>query len=210
MAYVQGPLHSDKARGQFAKSSIFQTYRNRTYVKKYAVPGNTPGHDKMNQSPAQLAHQSQFAAIAAAWSAASASDKASWDVLAEPDHITNYAAYTRENWERVLSGREISTVWPAVEGPKIAGTVTNCGEAPWNPDISGDWVQIEDINGLPAFKHVSLNFWIFYVDGDIGYIAADDKEATVSTQNWIHWISQPEGEYQSATDTVGWFQFTLI
>jgi hypothetical protein len=210
MAYVTGPLHSEKASGQIAKSAIYQTYKNRTFVRGYAVPGNTPGHDKMNQSDAQLAHQAQFAAIAAAWVAASDSDKTSWAAIADQDRITNYAAYTRENWKRVLSGREITTVWPPAAAFPVDAELTKVGDPPWEPDITGNFHQIEDIDLLPAYQHNSLNYWVFHTAFYGSYVISDNLDLGSSVHAWVNGSHDAEGSYVPLSQASGEFQLTLV
>jgi|WetSurMetagenome_2_1015567.scaffolds.fasta_scaffold18656_4 hypothetical protein len=161
MAVVEGPLHSETASGQFAKTTIYQTYRGKSYAKKYAVPGNTPGFDKMNQSAAQLTHQAQFVLIAAAWSAASEINKATWAPIALRDRITRYAAYTRENWRRVLSGRAVTVVWTSDNEKVTAATVIN-GTPAASVNVLGAYYVATTYNNLPVYYRVLDDAYIIW------------------------------------------------
>lgn len=184
MARVMGPLHSESASGQLAKTTIFQTKGRNTYVRKYAVPGNTTGTSKMNQTAAQLAHQAQFKAIAEAWTSADITDQITWDVIAIPEKITRYNAYTRENWKRVLSGREITTVWPPLESKTTSYTVTGDPEDPPNPDPSGVYEQIDDINGMAAFYCSEKAFWLYYEPNYDEYVISDAPNNEDNNYTW--------------------------
>ena len=138
MAQVTGPLHSETASGQIAKATIFQHYNGKTYSKAYAVPGNTPGHDKMNQTPAQLAHQARFRDLAEQWAAATTAEKASWLPLALRDNVTPYNAFTKDAWERIAQGRTPVTYYAGTNRYRIysGGTITP-NPARWNPTWNG-------------------------------------------------------------------------
>jgi hypothetical protein len=158
MAVVDGPLHSDKASGQVGKTAIFQTYKGRSYAKKYAVPGNTPGHDKMNQTPDQLAVQAQTKSLMQHWKTISAIDQATWDALAIPARISRVNAYLRENYLRIGTGREPTDVWPPIEttpGTSVTGATT--------PDATGSYAPIDDFNSHPAWQRTAPpNMYIFW------------------------------------------------
>ena len=130
MAYVTGPLHSLEASGQIAEEIIFQTYNGRTYAKAYAVPGNTPGFNKMNQKPAQLAVQAITKSLMQAWKTIAPADQATWDALAKPNRISRVNAYLKYNFARHTIGLDPTEVYPplppAVPGANLytGGTVT--------------------------------------------------------------------------------------
>lgn len=113
MAQVYGPLQSESASGQFAETLIFQPYRGKTYVKAYGKPDWT-AHPP---TAAQLAVQAMNKSLMEAWPAISAADKATWDALAIPARISRVNAYLRENFNRLRSGQDLTTVYPAIEYP---------------------------------------------------------------------------------------------
>lgn len=49
MCKVTGPMHSDGASGQFAKSMVFAGWKGVSYVRKYVVPANPMTADQGDQ-----------------------------------------------------------------------------------------------------------------------------------------------------------------
>jgi hypothetical protein len=151
MAYVRNPLHSRAARGQVGKSAIFQTYHGRTYAKAYAVPGNTPGATKMNQSPAQLALQATTKELMQAWPALTEEQKASWDALAKPKEILRVNAYLKYNFCRLAVGLPTTPVYPPAT-TETHGVLITEGATPFDPTVAGHYDEAELVNGRKSYS----------------------------------------------------------
>jgi len=136
MATVKGPLHSTAASGQFGKAMIFQGYRNRHYVKRYAFP-NLKSHPA---TPAQLAIQAQTKTLMQHWPDIAPADQATWDALAIPARIERVNAYLIENYKRFMAGLTPRDQWPFPAQTRIytGGSAT--------PDLS-KW--------MPAYEHMN-------------------------------------------------------
>lgn len=163
MAYVNGPLHSKTAAGKIAKTTIYQTYRGRTYAKAYAVPGPTPGHATMNQTPAQLEIQAFTKALMQHWPEISTADQATWDALALPKRISRVNAYLRYNYARRAVALDPTDVYPPATPPVVAITVGYYEEMP-DPDCTGDYALIGEYDGQPLYERIAppafLIMWI--------------------------------------------------
>ena len=155
MAHVTGPLHSQTASGQYGKSVIYQTYGGRTYAKKYAVPGNTPGSDKMNQTNAQLNVQATIKLLMEHWTTIEKAEQKSWEVLATPAGYAPVNAYTKENFKRIASGQSITNVWPAAEPNANPANVIvgHVGAINPSPNCQGTYIFREyDSDGNPVWE----------------------------------------------------------
>jgi len=117
MTKVLSPLFSLSAHGRIDQALIFERSRNGHYVKPYNFPRKPP-------TAAQLAHRETFAALAAAWTAASDEHKNSWTPLATAREITNYDAYTLVNWKLIEQGLSPTTLYTPPGPPTPPEPVT--------------------------------------------------------------------------------------
>lgn len=121
MATVTGPLHSDAARGQFAKQLIFQRRHGRTVVKKYAAPVEPNTAD-------QLAVQAETKLLAQLWETLTPQQQLTWLELAYDRGYSPANAHFVENWKRYIQGLDPTPVWPPVVetfDPSTYGVATN-------------------------------------------------------------------------------------
>ena len=199
MAVVTGPLHCDSAIKQVGKKIIFQQRKRGFVAKKYAAPTGDP-------SPSQLEHRNQFAALAALWSAANDEDKASWSPLADPTAITNYAAYTKYNWQRLFAGLEPTTHYPPP--PAIQTCTVEPGDPPASPDCSGTYERIADYHGYPAFERKTGNTYYIWADaaGEVACIAVPpfgEPTDILWIREFFGVIEQMNGMYENGGDCDG-------
>jgi hypothetical protein len=166
MATVKGPLHSTAASGQFGKAMIFQGYRNRHYVKRYAFP-NLKSHPA---TPAQLAIQAQTKTLMQHWPDIAPADQATWDALAIPARIERVNAYLIENYKRFMASLTPRDQWPFPAQTRIytGGSAT--------PDLSKWMPAYEHMNRIDAFGNeifadidcTAINTWTAYnLDGTL-------------------------------------------
>jgi hypothetical protein len=154
MAQVFGPLNSQSASGQFAKTMIFQRYNDRNYVKAYGKP------DWVAHPPTelQLNVQQSTKSLMEAWPAISAPDKASWDALAIPARISRVNAYLKENYRLGLSGQMLTTFYPATEYP-LHFTATGVT----SPVTAGLYVFQQDLwAGQPYYLCTATNTYLYW------------------------------------------------
>lgn len=175
MARVTGPLHSNTASGQLAKTLIFQTYRGRSYAKKYAVPGNTPGFDKPNQSPAQLAVQALTKSLMQHWPEISTEDQATWDALAIPQRIERVNAYLKYNYARNAVGLDPTDVYPP--GPEYLPPLKVVTGEP-TPDVTGTW----GYDGEFTSHGITASSWKKIIGGSTFYLWCGDG---AGQQRWF-------------------------
>lgn len=200
MAIVKGPLHSESAQGQIGKTLIYQESMGRSIVKSYAVPGNTPGYDKMNQTAGQLAVQAQTKALMQHWLEISPTDQATWDALAVPARISRINAYLKENYRRIRGGEPLLDGWPDIYSTLVAAVVTAGDPAP-NPDCTGDYLRIADYKGHACFQRTTaFKFVVYYIISVNKYVIADDFYADYSNAGWTRIGTDPEGLYEGEHD----------
>ncbi|HUW85011.1 MAG TPA: hypothetical protein VMZ31_19695 [Phycisphaerae bacterium] len=186
MAIVKGPLHSESAQGQIGKTLIYQESMGRSIVKSYAVPGNTPGFDKMNQTAGQLAVQAQTKALMQHWLSISPTDQATWDALADPERITRINAYLKENYRRLRGGEPLLDGWPDIYSTITALIVTAGTPAP-NPDCTGNYQRIADYQGKPAYRRTSDQaFFVYYIAAEVSWFIDDALGTIYEDAGWYN------------------------
>jgi len=196
MAIVKGPLHSESAQGQIGKTLIYQESMGRSIVKSYAVPGNTPGFDKMNQTAGQLAVQAQTKALMQHWLDISPTDQATWDALAVPARISRINAYLKENYRRLRGGEPLLDGWPDIYSTLTALIVTAGSPAP-DPDCTGNYQRIADYDGKPCYRRTSDQaFFVYYIPAEIAYFIADTIGLPYEEAGWQNYGSAPFGNYE--------------
>jgi hypothetical protein len=201
MAIVTGPLHSTDAAGQIGKAIIYEHWRGRHYAKAYCVPGNTPGYEKMNQTPDQLAVQAETKILMKHWPEIPPADQATWDELAIPARTERINEYLKENWKRFRSGRPQLDGWPDIETPTIDYVMT-AGEPAPDPDCTGNYTQIADHNGKPAYKRLSTPVYYVYYDTDTTCYAIDEDLGTAPSEAlWYLSSETPGGTYDPVNGT---------
>lgn len=99
MATVTGPLHSDQARGQFGKTTIYQQRGAKSIVKHYAAP-------KEPNSADQLAVQAETKYLSQLWTTLTPEQQASWDLLAAETGVEPINAFMATNWARFKQNLE--------------------------------------------------------------------------------------------------------
>jgi hypothetical protein len=122
MAIVKGPLFSVGAKGQFAKTIIYEEWKGRTYAKEYKVPGLT-------RYPAQRAVRAIIKFLSQQWPILQtiypAMNYQPWYDLAAERQTSAIAEFCRYNSERILAGRAPSATYPATE-QLTYGTIAAC------------------------------------------------------------------------------------
>jgi len=204
MATVKGPLHSTAASGQFGKAMIFQGYRNRHYVKRYAFP-NLKSHPA---TPAQLAIQAQTKTLMQHWPDIAPADQATWDALAIPARIERVNAYLKENYRRLRGGQTALDGWPDIETVTIAGTLTIIGAGP-TEDCLGDYKAHANVNGVNAYERIAAPvFYIYYSTTENAYVVGPD---TGEEHYFLLGAPWPDTNYSDFEDPVHLLaHFTLI
>lgn len=177
MPKVTGPLFSVAASGTLSKTLTYRNTRRGAVVSRHAVPSGLP-------SAAQIAHRNQFALIAADWVAASPEDKATWDALAESLGISAYDAYTKHNWQRVIDNQPTTTAYP---GPAYVVAVRRVGHSttPLSPDVEGDYYQIANLFGSPAFRRIRKPYaYLFHANTPLCYVIT--RATPIATPNPLY------------------------
>jgi hypothetical protein len=105
MATVTAPLNSLSASGQVAQTIIFETYKGKTYAKRYAKPTKTP-------SIAQTEHRGRVRELAEFWRDLTEEQKATWEEAPGVDGESRYAKYLRYNTRRGSNQEETELEWP--------------------------------------------------------------------------------------------------
>jgi len=154
MAQVYGPLQSESASGQFAGTLIFQPYRGKTYVKAYGKPDWTAHPPTELQLNVQIATKT----LMEAWPAISDEDKATWDALAIPRRISRINAYLQENYRLGFSGRDLTTVYPAIEYPLQYGAT-----GATTPATEGTYILEAGLwNGKPNYRCAATSMCLYW------------------------------------------------
>lgn len=122
MAQVFGPLHSESASGQFAKTLIYQGYHGKNYVKAYGKPN----WDVHPPTAPQLAVQALTKQLMQHWEDIQETDRATWDTLAVAARVSRVNSYLKENYARHRAGRQPIDWYPETEPYRIysGGTLT--------------------------------------------------------------------------------------
>ena len=93
MATLTGPLHSFTARGQLAKTIIYETLNGRTYAKGYKVPRN-------DRTPSEVGIRSMVYFLTKLWKSLSTIEQASWLPMALEQNYKPFNAYFTVNMQR--------------------------------------------------------------------------------------------------------------
>jgi hypothetical protein len=105
MALVTGPLHSESARGQFAKTTIYQMRGGKCIAKRYAAPVEP-------NSSAQQAVKLFTGDTMKRWPALTDEQRATWLPLALQRNVEPINVYLDENWKRRDRGLPVTDTWP--------------------------------------------------------------------------------------------------
>jgi hypothetical protein len=202
MATVTGPLHSDQARGQFAKQIIFQQRGGHSVAKRYAAPVE-PNSDAQQQVKAWTKE------IMQTWPTLTTEQQASWFLLALERNIEPINAFQQENYRRLEAGQDLTNVWPPDDEtpPTVAIVLTNNDdENPASPDCTGDYEQIANINDQPAYRRISDQAWLLFYDsvGFLTYVISDNTDPGSRSATWAasdHPYAQyyPGDSYETGT-----------
>jgi len=197
MALTQSPLFSLDAKGQLAQTAIFQEYQHKTYIRAYGEPN----WDEHPPTEPQLAVQAQTKSLMEHWEEITAADKATWDALAIPKRVSRINSYLQENYRRLRTGRLATDFWPAIEPSPLMRVTEKC-----NPNNSGYYPQIENINDHPAWQKTA-SFYIFFFPDISRYVIA---LSTTPTNYWMKTtqVTQAEGAYEHVGTYTGHPQVT--
>ncbi len=192
MATVTGPLHSLQAVGTYADTITFRRgRRNAIVTKKPTHPGQA--------SDKQKTHRETFASLAALWRQASTEERDSWTSLAYPEGISNYAAFIRANFARIAAGEQPIAELNQQTTPTTALHI-NAGETAPDPDVTGDYVQVDDINEYPAYRRVTEpRYWLYFSSREMNYAIATDADNEFASELFYH---------QGAVFTESWYQMS--
>jgi len=201
MAYVTGPLHSVTARGQFAKTLIFQTYKNRSYAKRYRVPNN-------RRLPGQVGIRAMVYWVTKLWATLSPEDRASWAAHPNPNNLSLFNLYFTHNMARwnntqgpmtALQTAPEAAYEPAIALTAIGGDgkvdltiapatiarhvdVTALTPAPV-PDCTGKYFYLEEHTDLPAYRRVVPTPFRIFSNPDRYHIHPADNY-TLDANRW--------------------------
>lgn len=131
--------------------------------------------------------------LSTSWRSASTADKTSWAVLADPDAITNYAAYIRFNFQRMADGLALSTIYPPPATAAYDIRISAGSPAP-APDCTGDYTIIGQHNGAPVYGRLSdTRFILTYRPSFSTWFLIDDQGG----EDPAIWTTSPgpAGEY---------------
>ncbi len=124
MTKVFAPALSLDASGTIGNAIVFSKWKGRNYIRERVIPANP-------RSGLQVGFRSVFAFLAQNWAAIGASEKASWNDLADASVISNFNAYMAANqrrWRRFVGvtqetpAAEVGTVCDFVGGSTPAAT----------------------------------------------------------------------------------------
>lgn len=179
MAVVQNPLFSLDAHGSVLKTLTYRRSLRGHVCRKYAVPTTSP-------TAAQSSHRSIFSLLAAAWSAASASQKSTWSDLASAANIPPYAFFTQFNWARIRRSAvpilEYSKSVLPLYDSLILHSPLNEGEGTdIHNDLSSNVATLEFLTPATAW---GTNPGYLTFDGADGLIHATTLPPLVPSQPW--------------------------
>jgi len=114
MVKLTGPLQSLAATGSIANLLTFQKTRQGTMVKMKTTP-----HDA--KSDLQIGIRAMVAALISDWHLITTARQATWQTLADENHLTLYQAFLSYNMSRWRQFKSPSQTYPAT----TAGTLSN-------------------------------------------------------------------------------------
>jgi len=221
MAYVTGPLQSLNASKQFGKSMIFQTYKNRSYCKRYAVPRN-------DRTPEQIGIRSMVFYLTKLWKNLPAEDQATWIAPAINQNVSPFNAYFIENMHRWRNTLGPMTALQTPPSEAYAPTITldaiggdgkvdlaiaptvipqhvnvTAGSPPSNPDASGFYQYFEEHESEHAYRRTGdTPFRLFWYPTPSHWIL---RKADTYANSFLGWYrSTPiNGTYAPDTDVTG-------
>jgi hypothetical protein len=157
MAKVQGPLHSDIARGTFADQLTFRSPAGRPTCRKKPIR-------TVPLSEAQLIHHAAFSMLASNWRISSPENHATWALLNTPESASNYTNYIKWNLAQIAAGLPTSDYYPPNPDLPINAIIT-AGTPEANPDCTGDYTIIGTQNGYPLYARLQdFDYTLFYDD----------------------------------------------
>jgi hypothetical protein len=194
MARLTGPLFSLDARGQLAKTAIYEKVNGTNYAKRYAKP-NKP------LSQAQINHRARVKALATTWRGLTAEDKATWATYCNDDTWNHYARFIDANTKRGSDQGTTITTWPPSEPPTYAATMTD--DDPENPTgFAGNYTETTPYDARPTYTRTSptslIIFW--FEDDNQWYMTTDPTPPNDNANEYGPGAgTTPEGTWTNAT-----------
>ncbi len=149
MPKVNGPLMSQDASGTIANALNFRSTARGNVCARYGKPTGKPTAN-------QTAQRERIAILAAAWTAASDNNHATWNAIATPKAITGYAAFIAYNCDRLTHGLSLSLVYP----PATFATVTWATVADAY-DPTGDYEPFTDPERIGSWGRITSPYAAF-------------------------------------------------
>jgi hypothetical protein len=180
MPNVTGPLMSISASGTISDSVNYRHTKRGTVARVHSKPSGQP-------SLSQLSIRAITKQVAQSWSSVNTIDRATWNILAEANSYSAFNAFFVINFERVSTGQAITTVWPPLPPSPPPDLLSIVFETPISPDLSGDYFEDVEINGLPSYKRTSPGLAFIWSSGGQYFCSPD------YTENWDCYFEGPPG-----------------
>lgn len=152
MVKLTGPLQSAAASGSFGPSTVFSSWKGRSYAKTKSIPSNP-------RSPMQVSTRAMMAFLSSAWASLTTPQQATWASLAGQSQIPPYNQFISSGLGRWSEFHAPAKVDPATETgtqPDLDSFYATGGAA--HADISADWYALQDAWGLMIFRSLASGF----------------------------------------------------
>jgi len=193
MAYVTGPLQSVTASGQFGKSIIYETYKNRTYAKRYRTPLN-------DRTPSQIGIRAMVHYLTKLWKLLSTEDQDSWTPPALNQNVSPFNAYFIENmhrWRTTLGPMTALQTPPSAAYAPTITLVATGGDGKVDLSVAPTADVLTWTERQPA-GNFDKNWWSAASDADGSHLLASISGGRLysSADYGVNWTErQPAGNF---------------
>ncbi len=152
MVKLTGPLQSADARGSFGPSTVFSSWKGRSYAKTKTIPTNP-------RSPMQVSTRAMMAFLSNAWKTLTVPQQTTWNSIAAQAKLPPYNQFISSGLARWSEFHAPAKVTPETETGTLPDldSLSAVGHAA-HADISGDWYSLGDAWGLLIFRSTSSGF----------------------------------------------------
>ena len=122
MVKLAGPCFSQEASGKLGGALVFSRWKGRAYARSLVTPANP-------KSGGQTGRRAMWAFLAQEWAALGATERASYEAMAESLSISPFNAFLRYNQRRWNTWKAPAQAYPAAEGDTlpVLGALTAVG-----------------------------------------------------------------------------------
>ena len=202
MPTVTGPLLSVSASGSVGRTITFRKTTRGHVARKWSKPTGTATAD-------QLTVRDRTKTIAQAWLTVSPEDRLTWQPLANARNYTAQNTHFVENWKRLARGDDLTAVWPPVTAPTPVAYVFDDGDDLPVPDCTGDYYQIDQVNGHDAYARLDGLYFVAWATLAARYFLMDNPDSLLATIKW-RGETQPDAAYQHFQNCAGTAYFEFL